>query len=141
MIWEEDAMEQFESWIELSYLDDWQYAEEHDECSSEGDTNLARERLENLYDLHLFDPGTPLCIRLPADSVYHESQRHLEGIFKGHTPKILAFHNVKLERRFGKSSRQYTPNEMHLFLLAQGLPENTYERPLAHRDALGRSLW
>lgn len=54
MIWEEDAMEQFESWIELSYLNDWQYVGEHDECSSEGDTNLARERLENLYDLHLF---------------------------------------------------------------------------------------
>lgn len=54
MIWEEDAMEQFESWIELSYLNGWQYVEEHDECSSEGDTNLARERLENLYDLHLF---------------------------------------------------------------------------------------
>lgn len=141
MIWEEDAMEQFESWIELSYLDDWQYAEEHDECSSERDTSLARERLENLYDLHLFDPGTPLCIHLPADSVCHESQRHIEGVFKGHTPKILALHNVKLEDwRFGISSRQYTPDEMHLFLLAQGLPENTYERPLAHRDALGRPL-
>lgn len=141
MIWEEDVMEEFESWIELSYLDDREYAEELDLCWSECDTSLARERLESLYVVKLCDPGNPLCIHLPADSVCHESQRHLNGVFKSNTPKILALHNVKLEHwRFGKSSWQYTPDEMHLFLLAQGLPKNTYERPLAHREALGRFL-
>ncbi|KIR52175.1 hypothetical protein I315_05468 [Cryptococcus gattii Ru294] len=141
MIWEEDVMEEFESWIELSYLDDREYAEELDLSWSEGFTNLARERLEILYVVKLCDPGTPLCIHLPADSVCHESQRHLNGVFKNNTPEILALHNVKLEDwRFGKSSWQYTPDEMHLFLLAQGLPKNTYERPLPHREALGRFL-
>lgn len=59
------------------------------------------------------------------------------GVFKSNTPQILALHNVELEDwRFGKSSWQYTPDEMHVFLLVQGLPENTYERLLAQRDVV-----
>ncbi|EAL20123.1 hypothetical protein CNBF4490 [Cryptococcus deneoformans B-3501A] len=140
MIWKEGAMDHFDDLIQDSYLEDWEYAELHDESASEGSNNLARERLDDLYDLSLCQPGTPFCLHLP-DSWCHDSQKFLDGIFKRNALKTLAMHNVKLcDWRFGKSSGYYTPDEMHLFLLAQGLPKDTYERPLPHREALGKFL-
>lgn len=77
MIWEEDVMEEFESWIELSYLDDREYAEELDLSWLECDTNRARERLESLYvvkqncaipaPLSAFMYRRTLCVMSPKD--------------------------------------------------------------------------
>ncbi|OWT36975.1 hypothetical protein J008_04179 [Cryptococcus neoformans] len=140
MIWKEDAMDYFDSLIQDSYLEDWEYAELHDESLSEESNNLARERLDRLYNFNLYQSGTPFCLHLP-DSWSHDSQTFLDGIFKGNAPKTLALHNVKLlDWSFGKSSGYHTPDEMHLFLLAQGLPKDTYERPPPHREALGEFL-